>query len=591
ELDERTVARLLKTILGAARWLAEEHDTFRHGNWQHHGVTGLFELATFWPEFREAPEWAALAWQRLLDHLELDVYADGGHLERAPSYHAGVLDGYQRVALAAEFNWSARLQDQPRFPAMYHWLLTQSTPPGVSTNFNDSGPVWVGPYLAQGAVVCGDPELKWVAERLGTTEEINRTLSKLPDRPDGTTAASVFAALPSREPVATSSLLSASKFAIMRGGWDQHDLYLSVSYGPLVGHELESHSHLDPLSFIAFGHGRPLAIEAGCPASYDDPRYHDWYQAARSHNLVVVDGAAPAPDQKDGQLLHWSTSPVADIFQATHDGYRQLGVNHRRTIVFLRGTGWLVHDELQSDGRHHYAWQIFSPTPLRERDGTYGPNGEPGLIVQPILGGADVERTQGVMVVPGSAAYEGTDERREVEGLRLVRDSESPRACFFVLLTPSEDTVQSAIGQVAPVPDGAGEAAMIETGNGQTLVAIASGNQRGSWTVNDWTSDARVWLSRADGAWVVCDGSRLTRSDSAIVATSAPVDSIACWPVGNGWAGEVSTRRRTTIHLGAIPTWCRIVLNGVTVPTTDAGDTPSFLVPAAGTYLFRVESA
>jgi hypothetical protein len=93
-LDAATQARLLKTVLGACRWLAEEHDAFRYGNWQVHGVAHLLQLALFWPEFREAAAWRALAEARLWDHLALDVYPDGGHHERSAGYHSGVVENY-----------------------------------------------------------------------------------------------------------------------------------------------------------------------------------------------------------------------------------------------------------------------------------------------------------------------------------------------------------------------------------------------------------------------------------------------------------------------------------------------------------------
>src|SRR5207344_1045864 len=143
-LDAPTQARLLKSLLGAARWLAEEHDRFLFGNWQLTGAAALYELGLLWPEFAEAPAWRQIGRQRLEEHLELDIAADGGHSERSPSYHQHVLACFARAASVAELNGEPPLQAHPRFAAMYRWLLEHTSAQGSSTNFNDSHIIWAG---------------------------------------------------------------------------------------------------------------------------------------------------------------------------------------------------------------------------------------------------------------------------------------------------------------------------------------------------------------------------------------------------------------------------------------------------------------
>ncbi|HET8521997.1 MAG TPA: alginate lyase family protein, partial [Thermomicrobiales bacterium] len=589
-LDPATQGRLLKTFLGAARWLAEEHDAFRYGNWQHHGVTGLFELAMFWPEFHEAAEWSEIAWARLLEHLELDVYPDGGHLERAPSYHTGVLNGYIKVALAAEMGWRARLQDQPRFPAMFHWLMDQTTPRGCSTNSNDSGPVWVGPVMAQGAVLCGDPTLKWFAEQLGTPAEIERTLSTLPNRPDGRTAAEAFAALASEPPVDASTLQPFSKFAIMRSGWGADDHYLAISYGPHVGHELESHSHRDPLSFVCYADGAPLAIEAGGPDSYDDPRYYDWYQAAQSHNVLLVDGEEPTPEGKDAELLTWAPSPVADLFQAAHDGYGAAGVEHQRTVIFVHDDYWFVHDEVRQNRPHRLDWQLYFPGRFTLDGHNVIPTERPGLMVLPHTTSDDVNPIHGVMVVPGPRAYEGTYERREAYGVRYSRQATGMRETFVNLLYPvtSDDTRSAAAITPLEVSGTTAEACAVETAKGRDLLVITGSDNQQPWQVEQWRSNARILVARTSGAWTASDVQHIAHADTLVFAATAVVRSAAFWPAGNGFAGQIVTRRATTITLPRPDAGVVITVNGIEIPTSDSDNGPSFLLPAEGAYRITV---
>jgi hypothetical protein len=590
-LDPATQGKLLKTFLGAARWLAEEHDAFRYGNWQHHGVTGLFELAMFWPEFREATGWAEIAWTRLLEHLELDVYPDGGHLERAPSYHTGVLNGYIKVALAAEMGgWRERLQDQPRFPAMFHWLMEQTTPRGCSTNFNDSGPIWVGPVMAQGALLCRDPELKWFAEQLGTPAEIGRTLSALPDRPDGETAAEAFAALASNASSDASILQPTSKFAIMRGGWGTDDPYLAISYGPHVGHELESHSHRDPLSFICYAHGAPMAIEAGGPNSYDDPLYYDWYQAARSHNVLVVDGEEPAPEGKDAELLTWAPNPVADLFQAEHDGYAAKGVHHRRTVIFVHDDYWLVHDDVRQDAPHRLDWHLSMPGHFTVEGQDVLPTERPGLLVRPVNGGDDVETVSGVMVVPGPRAYEGSYDRRETSGVRYSRQASGNRETFVNLLYPLRAETDPAGITIRPleIRGGSGEACTVKTPRGQDLLVIAGSDARNPWQVEDWRSDARILVIRESGAWAAAGVRQIVLAETPVFTASTTVNSAAFWPDGEGFTGQMMTRRATTVTVPCARRGAAVTVNGIAIPTSNGDGAASFLLPAEGIYSVAV---
>ena len=100
-LPAATRIRLLGSVLGGARWLADEHDSFRYGNWQVVGVCCLATLAALFPEFAEAPTWAGVARERIEEHLALDIDDDGGHLERSPGYHRLCLTSLHDAALHA----------------------------------------------------------------------------------------------------------------------------------------------------------------------------------------------------------------------------------------------------------------------------------------------------------------------------------------------------------------------------------------------------------------------------------------------------------------------------------------------------------
>jgi len=613
-LDAATQARLLKTVLGACRWLAEEHDTFRYCNWQLHGVAHLLQLALFWPEFREAASWRAIAEARLGDHLALDVYPDGGHHERSAGYHSGVVDNYAQAALALDLAGEPSLRRDPRLLSLYHWLAGQCSPLGWAPAWNDSGFVWVGPFACRGAVICDDPALKGVAERFGSPAEIAATLALLPTLSDGRTAQQAWNALPSQPARAGSVLLPTSKFAIMRSGLGPDDLFMALSYGPWIEHELESHSHNDPLSFVCTGLGMPLALEAGGPATYDDPSYYQWYQAARAHNVVLVDGEEPDTHQRDADLLHWSASPVADLFAAEHHGYlASKGVTHRRSVLFARPTAaqagyWVAHDELdQQQGAHRFDWLLHLPNNFSLGRDIVLPTSGPGLAVLPVApqDGHLEEGEAGMMLVPGPQAYTGAAERRPVRALRHVVSSAEPRVAFMHVLCPTPGAPATVHLQPLALSGAPGEACYVHTQQGADLVVMRGTARSSSWTTrgvsasaDEWTSDALALLARADGSLAAFEVAFLSHGGMSLLSASAPLKMIALWPVGGGLAGEIVAQRKTTLRLFVAWPWAQVRLNDVAVPRDtsatpeEPGATdPCFQIPCAGAFRLLITTA
>jgi hypothetical protein len=52
------------------------------------------------------------------------------------------------------------------------------------------------------------------------------------------------------------------------------------------------------------------------------------------------------------EQLVWAPGEHADFFEGAHDGYRKLGVRHRRSVVFGRAGYWLLFDHIEGTGRH-----------------------------------------------------------------------------------------------------------------------------------------------------------------------------------------------------------------------------------------------
>lgn len=256
-LSDACWTMMMKTVLGGARWAAEEHDSFRHGNWQFACCCELLHVATLFPELHEAAAWRETAKARILEHLDRDVRDDGGHHERSPGYHWMCLESVRRAAQLDD-----ELAVHPKVGLMGDWLSSLATQGGWVPHLQDSGIVWHSPQK------------------------------------EG------------------SHLLDASGYAIFRNA----DFHTVINYGPYVGHELEPHSHHAALDFVISGWGQPLAWEAGGPPSYDDPGYYAWYQATRGHNTLLVPGLSMTEDRR-AACDRFETGEREDVFEGHHYGY------------------------------------------------------------------------------------------------------------------------------------------------------------------------------------------------------------------------------------------------------------------------------
>jgi hypothetical protein len=67
-------------------------------------------------------------------------------------------------------------------------------------------------------------------------------------------------------------------------------------------------------------------------------------QMRRASRFLWIDRA-----QASGQVYSSNGHSCADRFEGEHDGYRRFGANHRRTVQWLGGSGWVIKDEILND--------------------------------------------------------------------------------------------------------------------------------------------------------------------------------------------------------------------------------------------------
>jgi hypothetical protein len=70
-------------------------------------------------------------------------------------------------------------------------------------------------------------------------------------------------------------------------------------------------------------------------------------QMRRAGRFLWLDWA-----QASGRMHRPAGATFADHFEGEHDGYRNLGIKHRRMVQWLNGAGWVIVDDIEGDGEH-----------------------------------------------------------------------------------------------------------------------------------------------------------------------------------------------------------------------------------------------
>lgn len=134
---------------------------------------------------------------------------------------------------------------------------------------------------------------------------------------------------------------------------------LIADYGAPGSSYNPGHQHAGIFSFEISSGERRVVVDSGT-ATYNPGPERDHLRSTAAHNTVRIGGC----DQfqlwggfrvgRRAWVRHVEErrGPDRDLLSAAHDGYRRLGVEHRRTIVSIPDAGWLIVDDVSGRGAH-----------------------------------------------------------------------------------------------------------------------------------------------------------------------------------------------------------------------------------------------
>lgn len=327
----------------------------------------LYVAGTALPELAAAERWAETGRRVLLDEIERQILADGGHVERSTHYQRYTLEFYQLALLTARIagDGDAARQFEAAAARLAEFTRVMADDEGrlPLIGDDDGGMLWpftgracndVRDALATAAATLDRPALcPW-----GPAEETIWVAG-----PDA--AARLIARISPASAAIASRALAASGYVVMRDDDEgSHAVFDCGAHGYLNA----GHAHADALALTLTLRRRPLLVDPGTSAYTIDARLRDRMRSSASHNTVTIDGRSSS---LPAGPFHWLTHTDArierhrqndafDFVEGVHDGYAP--VRHHRAIAHIAQEGWLIADVLAgSEGRTARAHWHFAP--------------------------------------------------------------------------------------------------------------------------------------------------------------------------------------------------------------------------------------
>jgi len=356
------LARLL-SMISAHAWRTMQTVGYARSQRSNHlfsEAVGLWTAGTLYPELRDAAAWQKQGAHHLREAVLDQITPEGVHLQDSFNYqrmvlhlllwalrlseiHKIQLDPEIRARTAAAFGFIGEFVDSESGHAPNHGSNDGSCIlPLAACDYGDFRPL-----LRLGSCVLARP----TALQPGPWDEAALWLCGKSAKSERESA--------DREPYTVSSstgyhrIGTANSWALVRAG--------RYTRRPFQADQL----HVD-----LWWHGLDLTRDAGTYLYNGEPPWNNGLAGTAVHNTVTVDRRDQMRRAGRFLWLDWaqasgrsfSTSPSASLsktgadfpncFEGEHDGYRRLGVKHRRMVQCVTEDAWVVVDDLLGAGKH-----------------------------------------------------------------------------------------------------------------------------------------------------------------------------------------------------------------------------------------------
>jgi asparagine synthase (glutamine-hydrolysing) len=347
---ERVVA--LSTMIAVTAARIEAYIGYALSQNNNHGISeamGLFTVGLLFPEFQRAESWRSRGKKLLTRQALTQIYPDGAYIQHSMNY--------QRVMLH-DFFWALRLAElngSPFSRDVYAQLLRSAefldsitdAHSGCVPNYGNNDGALVLPLT--------DCDYGDFRPTLQAAYYLCVRQRRLRTGPWDEALVWLFGRQALDAPVASGAtqqpLTSTSGYSVLRG-WDSWAMIRCAVY-----HDRPAHA--DQLHLDLWWRGLNIALDSGTFLYNAASPWDGAFLSTAAHNSVMVDGQDQMRrfsrflwiDWARGSKLQHTIDGEWESWSGEHNGYKRLGVSHRRTIE-RRGDVWNVRDDILGHGHH-----------------------------------------------------------------------------------------------------------------------------------------------------------------------------------------------------------------------------------------------
>ncbi len=325
-------------------------------NWGVIEYNGLFTLACYFTEFKEASQWQQDAINKLNTCINLQILDDGSQWEQSPMYHNEVFHCYLNIKKSAQCRHIELPQGMvQKIKDMAYANIKWQKPNYHQPLLGDSDDTNLRGILTTAAHLFKDPVIK---SRAFKKLDYETFLSA------GIKQAKEYTGLAVKEPDFLSVYQKGSGDFYMRDTWQENATYTGFHLKKLGC----GHGHDNILHFTIYANHRDYLVDGG-RYTYVNNEWRDLFKSNISHNTLGVDHLPNSvyanswvnKYEARSQGIYTNISTTFDYGEAENTAYKRLEdpVSMKRRLLFLKPNIWLVFDSFQGKEVHTYS-QYFN---------------------------------------------------------------------------------------------------------------------------------------------------------------------------------------------------------------------------------------
>ncbi len=357
----------IATLLQHGAHLYERNAEFHAGNHQTRGLSALAMLSILLRDFEGTDKWYERSMALLEQHLSKEINDDGFQFERTVHYHMSDIGNYYYVYQLAKISkldvkpfWEDKLKSL--FVTLTKLAYPDKSAPVLS---DDTHNPWGEKNDISGALTLG--YLLFESPKMGYFAN-NKVEAKMfwyvTDE-----QLKMLESIESKSATMKSVDFPTTGYYVMREGWKADDNMMIISAG--LDADKPDHQHGDMLGIQAMANGKVILPNYQVRYSLKDL---ELFKNSMTKNVALVDnelqgkqyasnkggsGFGKFRELPNPKTTAWKTNKNLDVFVGSHDGFKNVGVDYSRQVIYIKDDFWIVKDNFKSDKPHTYkqVWQ------------------------------------------------------------------------------------------------------------------------------------------------------------------------------------------------------------------------------------------